>query len=360
MQQGNGAYNQRLLDLAQELIRIPSVAGRENQLIEKVAEELRGVGFTVQYQAVLGAGGPNLVASRGSGGPWFVTHADVYPAYEHPDPFRPRIENEGWLVGRGAVDTKGQIAALLYSLQCTSQPANVSIVVDEERLGRGSEMLRVPLDSEGAVVLEPTNLHLGVAEAGSIELEVSITGRPVHGSIPWKGLSAIDLAFEQYQRLCNLSFTGHKHPLFELGGWINLGRINGGNDTMVVPSRCLMEMEVGYTPGLSAQEVAKQVYEALDEAESVHMADIWEPWESDLNSDIIKQLKSAYSVSKGSEPKYWGVPSWTDGANIIRKGVSTVVFGAGSLADAHTWHEAMPISEMEDMAKVLTCFIQNW
>lgn len=116
-------------------------------------------------------------------------------------------------------------------------------------MGRGSELLRVPLDSQGVVVLEPTNLKLGVAEAGSIGLEVSVSGRPVHGSMPWKGNSAIDLAFQQYQRLRNLSFTRHKHPLFDAGGWINLGRIDGGNDTMVVPSRCFMEMELGFSPG---------------------------------------------------------------------------------------------------------------
>lgn len=353
-------YSGRLLYLAGELIKIPSVAGRESMLIERVAEELRKVDFTVQNQPVLGTGGANLVASRGSGGPWFVTHADVYPAYEHPDPFHPRIENEDWLVGRGAVDTKGQIAALLHGLQHTSGPANVSIVVDEERLGRGSELLRVPLDSQGVVVLEPTNLKLGVAEAGSIGLEVSVTWRPVHGSMPWKGNSAIDLAFQQYERLRNLSFTRHKHPLFDVGGWINLGRIDGGNDTMVVPSRCFMEMELGFSPGLSAQEVAKQVHESLSEAESVHMADIWEPWEADLNAEIIKGLESSYAEVTNDKPLHWGVPSWTDAANIIRKGVSTVVFGAGDLADAHTWHEAMPLFEMESLSGIIARLIENW
>lgn len=62
-------YSGRLLYLAGELIKIPSIAGRESMLIERVAEELRKVDFTVQYQPVLGAGGANLVASKESGGP---------------------------------------------------------------------------------------------------------------------------------------------------------------------------------------------------------------------------------------------------------------------------------------------------
>ena len=350
----------QLLRLARELIQIPTVAGREYRIMDYLAAELQRAGCSVSWQTVLGAGGHNLIASRGEGGPWFVTHVDVYPTYDHPDPFKPQMEDSKAIVGRGAVDTKGQIAGLLYSLQQTSGPVQVSFVVDEERLARGSEALEVPPEVNGAIILEPTELKIAVAEAGSMGLEVNVTGKAAHGAMPWMGKSAVELAFSQYQRLRTKPFIHHYHPLFSPGGWVNLGRISGGHDTMLVPPRCLMEMEVGFAPGISAHQVTDQIYEALSEAESVHIEDIWDPWETDSEEEVVLSLQRAFQEAVGFEAELWGVPSWTDGANVVRKGIPTVVFGAGSLAVAHTWHESLPLDQLEGLYRILTRLIETW
>lgn len=349
---------QELVELAKKLIAFPTTAGREHLSLEFVAERLSRAGLTVSRQPVPGAG-ENIIAARGEGGPWIVTHMDVFPPYEHPAPFSPRIEGEE-LVGRGAVDTKGQTAALLWALAETEEPVQVALVVDEEQLGRGSEALEVPPGVAGAMVLEPTGLRIAPAEAGSIGLSVLVSGRSAHGTMPWRGDSAIELAFALYERLLSLPFTRHTHPLFERGGWVNLGRILGGYDTMVVPTRCEMELDVGFAPGLSAAEVAGEVREALSEAETVQITDIWDPWETDREEWVVKALAKAFVEATGRKPRFWGMPSWTDGANIVRKGVPTVVFGAGDLAVAHTWREALPLSELALLAQVLVHLIRSW
>jgi acetylornithine deacetylase/succinyl-diaminopimelate desuccinylase-like protein len=350
--------SKKLVELARELVAVPTPAGREHRILPLLAERLSQAGLSVRRQPVPGAG-ENLIASRGQGGPWFVTHLDVFPPYEHPAPFTPRVEGEE-LIGRGAVDTKGQIAALLWAISVTWEPVQVALVVDEEQLGRGSEPLEVPTGAVGAVVLEPTCLRIAPAEAGSIGLVVLAGGRPAHGTMPWRGSSAIELAFALYERLLTLPVMQHRHPLFERGAWVNLGRIAGGYDTMVVPSHCEMELDVGFAPGLSAAEVAKEVKGALSEAETVQITDIWDPWETDPRTQVVVALKRAFRNAIGKEPKLSGMPAWTDGANLVRKRIPTVVFGAGDLAVAHTWREALPLSELELLAGVLSELIRTW
>ncbi|MGC9530266.1 MAG: M20 family metallopeptidase [Candidatus Bipolaricaulaceae bacterium] len=286
-----------LLELARRLVAAATPAGREHRILPYMEEQLARAGLTVSRQRVAGAG-ENLIAGRGSGGPWLVSHLDVFPAYEHPAPFSPRLEGEE-LVGRGAVDTKGQIAALLWAVASTRAPVQVALVVDEEQLGRGSEALEVPPGAEGAVVLEPTNLRVAPAEAGSVGLVVLAGGRPAHGAMPWRGSSAIERAFALYERMCTLPLMQHRHPLFERGAWVNLGHIRGGYNTMVVPSRCEMELDVGFAPGLSAADVADQLEAALSEAEAVHITNIWEPWETDPAAAVVGAVERAFRESAG-------------------------------------------------------------
>lgn len=341
-----------------DLLRFPTVTGREELCAAYLAEELEKAEMAVREQPVLGAGA-NILAFRGEGGPWIITHLDVYPPFEHPDPFQPKVEN-GRIVGRGAVDTKGQIAALLWALSETKEPVQVALVVDEEELGRGSEALEVPTGVEGAVVLEPTHLKIAVAEAGSVGLEVLVRGKPAHGTTPWAGDSAIERAFSLYQRLLSTPFMTHRHPLFPRGAWVNLGRIEGGYDTMVVPPHCRMEMDLGFAPGLSAQEVLHHTEKAMADAERIFVTDAWEPWETEKNAKVVQGLVRAFAEALGQRVSFTGMPSWTDAANIIRKGIPPVVFGAGDLALAHTWHEAVDLGELEALATVLAALIRIW
>lgn len=349
---------EKIVRWALDLLRFPTVTGREQLCADYLFEELHRLGMRVREQPVLGAGA-NILASRGEGGPWFVTHLDVYPPFDHPDPFRPKLEGDH-IAGRGAVDTKGQIAALLAALSHTEEPVQVALVVDEEELGRGSEALEVPAGVEGAVVLEPTKLGIAIAEAGSVGLEILVRGKPAHGTTPWAGTSAIERAFSLYGRLLSAPFMAHRHPLFPKGAWVNLGRIEGGYDTMVVPPHCRMELDLGFAPGLSAHEVIRQTEEAMAEAERIFVTDAWEPWETEKEAKVVQILMRAYEAALGRKAVFTGMSSWTDAANIVRKGVPAVVFGAGDLAVAHTWHEAVSIAELEALAQVLVALIRLW
>ncbi|MBC7317815.1 M20/M25/M40 family metallo-hydrolase [Candidatus Bipolaricaulota bacterium] len=141
---------------------------------------------------------------------------------------------------------------------------------------------------------------------------------------------------------------------------MNLGRIEGGYDTMIVPPHCRMELDLGFAPGLSAEEVIRQTEEAMAEAERIFITDAWEPWETAEDAEVVRVLQRAYETAVGQRAQFTGMPSWTDAANIVRKGIPAVVFGAGDLAVAHTWHEAVRLTELEALAQVLAALIRLW
>jgi len=339
-----------LAEIALEIMRPHTTSGREWLIEDFLVERLREAGLEVWLQEVPGVG-DNIIARRGEGGFLIVTHLDVYP-YLTPEIQEPWVEG-GVLYGRGAVDTKGQIAALLLALRGSRGPVDVALVVDEELEGRGSRLLEVPSGCPGAVVLEPTELAICTAEAGTLEVRVVTRGREAHGSTPWAGDNAVEKAIRLYNRLLDASFLEHRHPLFPQGAWVNIGRIEGGHDAMVVPSACSMHLEIGFAPGLSADAVEDEVEEILAEAETMEVLDFSPPWETQPDAAVISVLEEAFRRATGKPPRRAGMPSWTDASNLHKKGIPTVVFGAGKLEVAHTPWESVNLSELQALSVIL-------
>ena len=345
-----------LAEIALEIMRPHTTSGREWLIEDFLVRELNAAGLSVRLQGIPGVG-DNIIATRGKGGFLIVTHLDVYP-YLTPEIQEPWIE-DGELFGRGAVDTKGQIAALLVALRESRGPVSVALVVDEELEGRGSRFLEVPGGCRGAIVLEPTDLAICPAEGGTMEIRAVFRGKEAHGSTPWAGENAVEKAIKAYQRLLSASFLRHSHPLFPRGAWVNIGRIEGGYDAMVVPSSCSMHIEIGFAPGIAAEAVEDEVEEIFAEAEAMEVLDFSPPWETPPNAEVLSALEEAFRRALRREPRRAGMPSWTDASNLHKKGIPTVVFGAGKLEVAHTPWESVKIAELEELARVLRELIDS-
>ena len=147
---------------------------------------------------------PNGAAAR----PTLIVngHLDVVPV--HADfwsrpPFDP-VVSEGRLYGRGSADMKGGIAAAICALGALARSGRVAgcdvvfhLVADEERGGTlGTRVLaeRGLIQGDACLVPEPTSLSVCVAERGLLVVDVTIRGRPGHGSRPREGVSAIEHA----------------------------------------------------------------------------------------------------------------------------------------------------------------------
>ncbi len=343
---------ERILALTRALVEIPTPTGREEALHPLLIEVLEGCGFSVELQRT-SVGRRNLLARRGESPLLLVTHLDTFPAYTHPEPYRLRVEGEE-LIARGALDVKGQIAALLAAVESCEHPVQIALVVDEERFGTGSRELTVDSRIRGAVVLEPTDLHPAPAQAGAVDFTAILYGKAAHGSLPQRGESAILKAFELIRAIEALPFLRARHPLFPDGPRVTVGTIQGGFEPMVVPNTCRLEADVRFLPGVELEAALEELTRCLQSfGTEFILGDADPPFEISPEEPVYRLLAQAAGDALGEERRPVGMPSWTDAANLVQKGIPTVVFGAGDLARAHSDREAVSLGDLERLAQIL-------
>ncbi len=351
------ALRARVRELAAVLVQTPTPSGSEDALYPFLTGVLQACGFCVERQRT-SLGRENLLARRGRSGLLFSAHVDTYPAYTHPDPYRLRQEDER-LIGRGIADCKGQIAALLSAVELVDAPCQIAFVVDEERTALGSR--EVAVDAEGVIVLEPTELRPVVAHAGAIEVEITTYGRAAHGSTPQWGENAILKALRLIEEITRLPFLAQSHPLFPPAPWVTVGKIEGGFDTMVVPNRCVFQMDIRLLPGTSVEAACAELFGLMaQQGAEMKILDVSKPSEIDAGHPLVRALVSAHEAVTGERPTPCGYYSFTDATHYLERGLPAIVYGAGSLGVAHSDHEWVSLAELEIVARVLAHVITHW
>ena len=179
-------------------------------------------------------------------------HLDVVPG--RPEQFRPRVEGDR-LIGRGAYDMKGALAAMMCALHDVAAESRVRVrflcAPDEESedidTRSTDEMVRQGFVGDFAITGEPTGLHVGVQAKGVLACRIVVRGRAAHGSTPWLGDNAVLKAIDVFRRIETLPFSRESSELFDRPS-INLGRINGGDALNKVPDECTMVVDIRYLP----------------------------------------------------------------------------------------------------------------
>ncbi len=345
--------------LLSTLISIPSPTGQEMALLSWLSRYIKEMGLNIMWQKV-DRDRPNLIAWRGHPPFLIATHVDTVPAWGHPYAFSPKIEGSK-VYGRGAIDTKGQIAALLLAIRRTKTPCAIALFVDEEKEAKGSELFYLPkeMDIKGAVVLEPTGLNLAITEAGSIEFYLKIKGKAAHGAMPYKGENAIETFYEFYKDLKQLPFLQITHPLFPDIG-VNVGKIHGGIDCQIIAETCEVEIDVPILPGISIKEAKGQIAQLLEDYKiDFEIKSQDPPWEVSSHESVVEILEDCVNNILKGRPSYVGMPAWTDAANLLKKGIPSVVFGAGDLALAHTPKEYAELNDLASLSLILRHFLET-
>ena len=279
------------------------------------------------------------------------THVDTVPPLGMADPFRPR-RTEDRIYGRGAVDTKGLLAALTIALEACHRthgqvPVSVAFTVDEENTSAaGSATLARLLGPDHCVlVLEPSNGHICTRQAGALEFEVRSYGTPRHAALFHRGPHPIRTLMAYLQAAENAL----QRPL-------NVLSFQGGWDHYATPpeARALVEVII---PADQRWEPAEEVLQQLartmfrDEVE-YRRVDAENPLDFGHHAGVAL-LEEAYTEALDRHPQYDTMPSWTDAANFARAGASCVIFGFGDLARAHGPEEYITVAELVDTARVL-------
>jgi acetylornithine deacetylase len=316
-----------LVDLARALVDIDSTTGREAEACAWLAGHLRERGFQVTEQPVSG-GRTNIVALVDPR-PVVVlsTHVDCVPPF-----FPSRIEG-GRLHGRGACDAKGALAAQVTAAERLREAGEGRVgllfVVGEERGSDGATAANAISPGPAFLVNgEPTESKLGLATRGAFRVKLKATGRAAHSSQPERGISAIDLLIDALVELRGIALP--EDP--QLGRtFYATGLISGGIAPNVISPAA--EAELNFRTVGPGSEVlarlaplrARVALETVLEVPPVRMRTVpgFETAAFAFTTDIPLLGR-------------WGQP---------------LLFGPGSVRDAHTDGDHVELEELEAAAR---------
>lgn len=351
-----------VLDLLADLVRINSInpsydLGRpERDINAFIADRLAREGIEARWQDVL-PDRPNLIAilpgRTSERRIVFEAHVDTASITGMTiPPFEPRIEN-GRLYGRGSCDTKAGLAAMLYALiqlkrEGITPPAEIWVVcaADEEYSFRGVARLCETLTAHAAVVSEPTENRLVIASKGCLRWKIHTRGVAAHSSKPHLGVNAIRAMSHVVLALEDQRFT-NSHPLVG-PATCNVGIIRGGVQVNFVPDHCEIEVDRRLIPGENIRDVYRE-YETLVRRlgaamDSPMLED--EPLDTPPGAPVV-QLASSVLRSIGLNPEPVGVPYGSDASKLSQAGVPSILFGPGSIDQAHAAVEYVDCGQVE-------------
>jgi acetylornithine deacetylase len=379
------------LDILRELVAIPSVnpMGRdvsgpeflETRLSDWLVEFFRRLEIPHQRLEV-SPGRSNVIARIDRPGAQATilldAHQDTVPVDGMTiPPFLPEVR-EGRLHGRGACDVKGGMAAMLWAFArlARERPANAAHVVlsctcDEEFTATGARSLAqlwstpagaktlVSAPPDVCIVAEPTDLNIVVAHRGAIRWKLRTKGRACHSSRPHEGVNAIYKMAQVLRVLEKYAdelprFVPH-HPLCG-SATISVGLISGGISVNTVPDECLIEIDRRVIPGEDPAQVIPHVTAYLRERLDVDF-EMLPPWLdgatlSDENNGLwADRLMNHITAVAGPREKQ-GAWYGTNGSRFAAVGVPSLVFGPGSIAQAHTNDEWIDIEQFRQAGEI--------
>ena len=375
-----------LVKLVKTLIGIPSPnpPGDAQDVARFVAEWLERAGASVRVIAPPEKPeAHSVIATIGTGDPVVMLHAhlDTVPVADlerdrwSSDPFV-ALERDGRVYGKGSVDDKGPLAAMMIALKKlatrTHHGTLVLVAAAEEEVGGqlGTKWLadhgHLP-ESDFIVVGEQTFNRVATAHKGVMRATVTTSGHSVHATNPDRGINAINamarviLALEQY----HLDLAKREHPLVGVPT-CNIGVIQGGSTANAVADQCTIRLDRRMIPGEHPEEVQlelRTVIANLDlEPATVQVGEfLFSSWfESKLETRLGRTFLECSSRATRTPAEPIGYLPGSDAKHLmgLARG-DMVIFGPGSYEVAHSFDEYVDIQELEQCEAVISGFLEK-
>jgi succinyl-diaminopimelate desuccinylase len=379
-----------VLSFVSELISCPTVESVE-PIVPLLTKRMKGAGMDIEVYEIPDPRHPGTVQPVVMGTLTgqkekpllcFNGHTDVVPV-EFPEkwsspPFDP-VVRQGRLFGRGAVDMKGGLGAMVLAAEAVTRAGLalegtlvIAAVPGEESGGWGTESMVAKGNWDAAVIGEPTDLAVCPACNGITTFWIEISGRSAHASMPEKGINAIDkmakvlVAFEGYRKV----LQRRAHPLTGTPAFVNC-IIDGGWRSVIVADRCRLHVTTHLVPGETAKQRLQEVrdiLEGLKEADpeiDYRILD-WkdqplalpilssgpdrpklDPTEISKDEPIVQTLLRASQDVRGTQSPLGGTRYACDSPFFVNDyGVPTVACGPGSIDQAHTYDEWVEVDQL--------------
>lgn len=367
--------------LLQDLIRIPSVnpdddpdtaPGGEKKVAEYVAAFLEPLGFEIVLEEI-SPNRPNLIARAPGpdGRPRILLgpHLDtVGIAGMSIDPFSGEISN-GKIHGRGASDTKGPMAAMLWGLRenagiLAELPVAVDFVafMGEESNQPGSIHFakKHAHHYQFAIVGEPTSLHAVHSTKGCLWATIEARGIATHASQPQLGENAIlklARALIPLQEVLEKSFSDFPHPL--LGApTLNIGTFHAGTRPNIVPDLAQARLDIRTNPEFvknrSCEETLAVFLKEIAPQLVLTQISEYPPMQTPADNIWLQILQKIHP-----QMKLVGAPWFSDAAHLAAVGLPSICLGPGSIDQAHTKDEFINQADLRSGASFFSKLIRD-
>ena len=342
----------------------------EAELADLLLADLQAAGYDPVREPVHPGGRDNVVVTLPGrvGAPVAMFHAHLDTVGLSGKATAEGLSSGGNVYGRGACDTKGSLVAMVESLRLLDDvdPAERATVVfvggiDEEVGGSGAEALaEAHPEIEMAVVGEPTGLEVATAHKGVIRFEIATIGVPAHSSKPHLGRNSIYAMSRVLDALQNEYIPGLDPAGHHLVGpaTLTVATINGGTGINVVPAECVIGLDRRVIPGENSDDVLAGFDEVLARLDGVQV-ERREPFiitsalDTPPGSPVVRALIGAREQVTGHRAEPIGVTYGTDASCFDPAGISCVIFGPGSIDQAHSDEEWVGIEETARAAEIL-------
>jgi succinyl-diaminopimelate desuccinylase len=347
---------ERLAELTLELVSVPSVTGEEAALADLVEARCRMFGSAeverLGNAVVVRTGAPDRSAVA------LVGHLDTVPPWPDHRPHRDGLR----VIGRGAADMKGGDAAILAVLEhaATHDLPVVGVFYDREEglahqnglpavLGR-SQLIGNPAF---AFVGEPTSCDVHAGCVGSVNADVTFTGRTGHAARPWEGENAILKAAPFLTRAADQESTAVDVDGLVFHDTHSITTAVGGSARNVVPDRLVLGVNARFAPSRTADEARARIEALVDGDGTIEFLDEAPAASPNLDNATLRAFLAATGVDV--RPKQ----AWTDVATLQAHGIPAVNYGPGEPPQAHQPGEWVDGAAVARVATQLAAFLER-
>ncbi|WP_395024357.1 M20 family metallopeptidase [Comamonas odontotermitis] len=388
----------------QKLVQVPTDTppGNNAPHAERTAELLKDFGYEAEKHVVpeaeVKAYGmesiTNLIVRRqygdaGTGRTIALNaHGDVVPPGEGwtKDPYGAEIV-DGKLYGRAAAVSKSDFASFTYAvraLEAVAKPAKGAVELhytyDEEFggiMGPGW-LLEKGLTKPDLMIAAGFSYEVVTAHNGCLQMEITVQGKMAHAAVPHTGVDALQAAVvlmnalyaenTQYQQITS-KVPGIKHP------YLNIGRIDGGTNTNVVPGKVVLKIDRRMIPEENPAEVETHIRAVIAKAigdfntrggytgedavrvdiKRLLLANAMTPLPG--NKPLVDAIQQHGEAVFGEKPPAVGTPLYTDVRLYVERGIPGVIYGAGprTVLESHAKRadERLDLQDLRRATKVV-------
>lgn len=375
----------------QELVRVPTDTppGNNAPHAERTAQLLQGFGFEAEKHPVpeseVTAYGlesiTNLIVRRKYGAGKTIAlnaHGDVVPPGEGwtRDPYGGEVA-DGRIYGRATAVSKGDFASFTFAVRALESlgaqlkgGVELHFTYDEEfggEMGPGW-LLKKGLTRPDLMIAAGFSYEVVTAHNGCLQMEVTVQGKMAHAAIPDTGIDALQGAVKilnalyaqnaKYREVTS-KVAGIKHP------YLNVGRIEGGTNTNVVPGKVVFKLDRRMIPEENPVEVEKNIRQVIAEAAQgfagtveirrLLLANSLKPLAG--NQPLVDAIQKHGKNVFGQDIPAMGTPLYTDVRLYGEAGIPGVIYGAGprTVLESHAKRadERLELGDLRRATKVV-------